>query len=69
MPVAAFLDRFEEAALGTGEDPPALLRDVLSKAMLSLLFVAGEHLDPEVHRALHARTKATVADCGRDRRS
>jgi hypothetical protein len=28
--------------------------------MLFLLFVAGEHLDPEVHRALHARTKATV---------
>jgi hypothetical protein len=69
VPAAAFLDRFEEAALGTGEDPPALLRDVLSKAMLFLLFVAGEHLDPEVHRALHARIKATVADCGRDRRS
>jgi hypothetical protein len=65
VPVAAFLDRFEEAALGTGEDPPALLRDVLSKAMLFLLFVAGEHLDPEVHRALHARAKAIVTDCGR----
>jgi hypothetical protein len=65
VPAAAFLDRFEEAALGTGEDPPALLRDVLSKAMLFLLFVAGEHLDPEVQRALHARAKAIVTDCGR----
>jgi len=69
VPVAAFLDRFEEAARGVGEDPPALLLDVLSKALLFLLFVAGEHLDPEVHRALHARAKATVSDGGRDRRS
>jgi hypothetical protein len=68
VPVTAFLDRFEEAALGTGEDPPALLHDVLSKAMLFLLFVAGEHLDPEVHRALHARAKAIVADCNHERR-
>jgi hypothetical protein len=60
VPVDAFLERFEEAALGTGEEPVALLHDVLSKAMLFLLFVAGEHLDPEVQRALHARTKATV---------
>jgi hypothetical protein len=69
VPVAAFLDRFEQAALAAGEDPAALLRDVLSKAMLFLLFVAGEHLDPEVHRELHARAKATVADYRRDRRS
>jgi hypothetical protein len=67
VPAAAFLDRFEEAALATGEDPRALLRDVLSKAMLFLLFVAGEHVGPEVHRALHARVKAIVADCSRDR--
>jgi hypothetical protein len=69
VPVAAFLDRFEQAALAAGEDPAALLRDVLSKAMLFLLFVAGEHLDPEVHRELHARAKATVHDYRRDRRS
>ena len=43
--------------------------EVLSKAMLFLLFVAGEHLDPEVHRALHARAKETVAGCSRDRLS
>jgi len=67
VPAAAFLDRFEQAALGAGEDPAALLRDVLSKATLFLLFVAGEHLDPEVHRALHARAKATAADRRRDR--
>jgi hypothetical protein len=61
IPAAAFLDRFEEVARGTGEDPEALLRDVLSKAMLFLIFVTGEHLDPVVQRELHARIKATIA--------
>jgi len=69
VPVAAFLDRFEEAALAMGEDPPALLGDVLSKAMLFLLFVAGEHLEPEVHRALHARAKTAVGPGDREHRS
>jgi hypothetical protein len=65
VPQDAFLDRFEEVARGTGDDPGTLLREVLSKAMLFLLFVTGEHLDSGVQRVLHASVKATVADrCG-----
>jgi hypothetical protein len=37
-----------------------LLRDALTTAMLFLLFVAGEHLEPSVNQALHARVKASV---------
>ena len=61
VPVAAFLERFEEVARGTGEDPEALLNEVLSNATLFLLFVTGEHLDPELQRVLHTRTKATTS--------
>jgi len=64
VPVAAFLDRFEEVACGAGEDPEALLSDVLSNATLFLLFVTGEHLDPELQRVLHTRTKAMTAAHG-----
>ncbi len=38
-----------------------LLADSLSKVMLFLLFAAGAHLDPAVHRELHSRVKARVA--------
>ena len=34
----------------------------LTTAMLFLLFVAGEHLEPSVNQALHARVKAAVTD-------
>jgi len=61
LPVAEFLERFEEVARGVGEDPEAFLCDVLSKAMLFLLFVTGEHLGAEAQSVLHARTKATIA--------
>ena len=37
------------------------LSDVLSKAMLFLLFVAGAHLEPGVHQELHSRVKARVS--------
>lgn len=61
VPVKAFLDRFEEVARGSGENPEELLRDILSKAILFLLFVTGEHLERDVQRELHDRTKSTIA--------
>ena len=60
LPPDHFLAQFE-AALEPEDDPEQLLLEVLSKAILFLLFVAGEHLDPQVHETLHARVKATVA--------
>jgi Domain of unknown function (DUF4388) len=45
-----------------GEREPAeRLTDLLSKAMLFLLFVAGAHLEPGVHQELHSRVKARVS--------
>jgi hypothetical protein len=61
VPVEDFLRRFEAAAKGDGESPEERLHNVLSKAMLFLLFVTGEHLDAEVQRALHARAKSITA--------
>ena len=42
-------------------DPAERLADLLSKAMLFLLFVAGAHLEPGVHQELHSRVKAQVS--------
>jgi hypothetical protein len=42
-------------------DPAQRLADLLSKAMLFLLFVAGAHLEPSVHQELHSRVKARVS--------
>ncbi len=44
-----------------GHDPGERLSDLLSKAMLFLLFVAGAHLEPGVHQELHSRVKARVS--------
>jgi hypothetical protein len=41
--------------------PVERLTDLLSKAMLFLLFVAGAHLEPGVHQELHSRVKARVS--------
>jgi hypothetical protein len=45
----------------TERDPAERLTDLLSKAMLFLLFVAGAHLEPGVHQELHSRVKARVS--------
>jgi hypothetical protein len=42
-------------------DPAERLADLLSKAMLFLLFVASAHLEPSVHQELHSRVKARVS--------
>ena len=55
--IAQALPRADE----TGTPAPELLADALSTVMLFLLFVAGEHLEPDAHHALHARVKAIVA--------
>lgn len=60
VPERAFLGRFEEGTRGSSDNPEELLRDILSKAMLFLLFVTGEHLERDVQRALHDRTKSTI---------
>ncbi len=62
LPTSRFLEAFASAvAIDESGDGEGLLRGVLSKALLFLLFVAGEHLHPSVHEALHGRVKATVA--------
>jgi hypothetical protein len=61
VPVALFLDRFEDVARGIGDDPQALLRDVLQKGLQFLLFVTGEHLDARVQQDLYERVKAMTA--------
>ncbi|MGH7336938.1 MAG: DUF4388 domain-containing protein, partial [Myxococcota bacterium] len=42
-------------------DPGERLSDLLSRAMLFLLFVAGAHVEPSVHQELHTRVKARVS--------
>ena len=38
-----------------------LLTSLRRKRTFFLLFVTGEHLDPELQRVLHTRTKATTS--------
>ena len=57
VPVSTFLDRFEDVARGVGENPRALLHDVLRKGLLFLLFVTGEHLEPATQQDLYERVK------------
>lgn len=54
------LPMLEARLFGEDCEPGELLSDVLSTVMLFLLFVAGEHLEPAVHQALHSRAKAHV---------
>lgn len=58
---AEVLERAAQAARSEGRSPEAVLADALGTVVLFLLFVAGEHLAPRVHRALHARVKAIVS--------
>ena len=50
----------QDGAVGE-RDPAERLSDLLSKAMLFLLFVAGAHLEPGVHQELHSRVKARMS--------
>jgi hypothetical protein len=61
VPVAIFLERFEDVARGIGEDPQVLLHDVLRKGLMFLLFVTGEHLGEDVQQALYERVKAMTS--------
>ena len=54
--VMALLDKLDDSA----RDKSSQLSDALSTVMLFLLFVAGEHLSPEVHQGLHSRVNARV---------
>jgi hypothetical protein len=47
----------EQASLPVEE----VLSDALSTVLLFLLFVAGEHVDADVHQSLHARVKKIVS--------
>lgn len=61
LPEEEILARAAEAAEREGRTPEEFLSDVLSTVMLFLLFVAGEHLEPGVHQALHSRVKSMVS--------
>jgi len=60
LPEREILSR-AEAAAREGFPAETLLSDALSTVLLFLLFVAGEHLEPTVHEALHARVKRMVS--------
>lgn len=61
LPEAEIVERARQAATREGRSPEEMLSDVLSTVMLFLLFVAGEHLEPGVHQALHSRVKSIVS--------
>ena len=65
LPAAEALGMAEREAATLGGHPGERLCDALSRALLFLLFVAGEHLPADVHQALHARAKATVEQVAR----
>jgi hypothetical protein len=60
LPEQEVLKRASEVAQHRQVPLEGLLLDALTTAMLFLLFVAGEHLEPSVNQALHARVKAAV---------
>ena len=62
LPEQEVLKRASEVAKNREVLVGDLLLDALTTAMLFLLFVAGEHLEPSVNQALHARVKAAVTD-------
>src|SRR5262249_15391064 len=61
LPEPEVLERAERAARAEGRATDAVLAGALSTLVLFLLFVAGEHLETRVHRALHRRVKAIVS--------
>jgi hypothetical protein len=61
LPAGELLERAVEVARKENAQVDEMLSTALSNAVLFLLFVAGEHLDRNVHQALHARVKAIIA--------
>lgn len=61
LPEAEILARARRAGERDGRAPEEILSDSLSTVMLFLLFVAGEHLEPGAHQALHSRVKSIVS--------
>lgn len=61
LPEAELLPRVAEVAESRGVPAEGLLSDALSTAVLFLLFVSGEHLETDDHRALHTRVKAIIS--------
>lgn len=53
--------RIDTLVRSRGTTPEALVNDSFSTLTLFLLFVAGEHLERDVHRALLGRVKALVS--------
>jgi hypothetical protein len=60
LPEQEMLKRASEVAKNREVPVAGLLLNALTTTMLFLLFVAGEHLEPSVNQALHARVKAAV---------
>jgi len=61
LPEQDILRRAGEAGARDGRAPDRILQESLSTVMLFLLFVAGEHLEPNVQQALHSRVKSIVS--------
>ena len=61
LPVGELAKHVDDLARRKGVAAETLLGDGLATLTLSLLFVAGEPLHGEVHRALHDRVKAHIA--------
>ena len=59
---ADFLDRFDRLAPPAESASGELLLELLSKSVLFLLFVAGEHIKGDAHQALHRRVKSVLVD-------
>jgi hypothetical protein len=61
LPARSLIAQAQALAGESDASAADLLADALSTVMLFLLFVAGEHLEPGVHSALHSRVKSLVA--------
>ncbi len=61
LPQSELLSRVQRVAGESSRPVDELLSDALSTVLLFLLFVAGEHLDADVHQSLHARVKRLVS--------
>ena len=61
LPVEQVLPLLAEQGDIGAADPGEQLSDLLSKAMLFFLFVAGAYVEPSVHQELHSRVKKRVS--------
>lgn len=61
LPERRLLERVSEASQKSGRAVEEIVSDVFSTIALFLLFVAGEHVAPDVHQELHRRVKRMIS--------